>query len=74
MLLVLVALLLPDAAPLLGMFCFGNLMRVSGVVERLSDTAQNALINIITLPQLSGGNEFWINSQYLQTLISYCSA
>ncbi|QEH18618.1 sodium ion-translocating decarboxylase subunit beta [Histophilus somni] len=48
-LLVLVALLLPDAAPLLGMFCFGNLMRVSGVVERLSDTAQNALINIVTI-------------------------
>ncbi|WP_425540727.1 sodium ion-translocating decarboxylase subunit beta, partial [Salmonella enterica] len=36
-LLMLVALLLPDAAPLLGMFCFGNLMRESGVVERLSD-------------------------------------
>lgn len=48
-LLVLVALLLPDAAPLLGMFCFGNLMRVSGVVERLNDTAQNALINIVTI-------------------------
>ncbi|PJG85515.1 sodium ion-translocating decarboxylase subunit beta [Conservatibacter flavescens] len=48
-LLILVALLLPDAAPLLGMFCFGNLMRVSGVVERLSDTAQNALINIVTI-------------------------
>ncbi len=49
LLLVLVALLLPDAAPLLGMFCFGNLMRESGVVERLSDTAQNALINITTI-------------------------
>lgn len=49
MVLVLVALLLPDAAPLLGMFCFGNLMRESGVVERLSDTAQNALINITTI-------------------------
>lgn len=48
-LLLLVALLLPDAAPLLGMFCFGNLLRVSGVVERLSDTAQNALINIVTI-------------------------
>ncbi|QPB43575.1 sodium ion-translocating decarboxylase subunit beta [Rodentibacter haemolyticus] len=48
-LLLLVALLLPDAAPLLGMFCFGNLMRVSGVVERLSDTTQNALINITTI-------------------------
>ncbi|WP_439239640.1 sodium ion-translocating decarboxylase subunit beta [Lonepinella sp. BR2919] len=48
-LLLLVALLLPDAAPLLGMFCFGNLMKVSGVVDRLSDTTQNALINIVTI-------------------------
>lgn len=47
--LVLVALFLPSAAPLLGMFCLGNLMRESGVVERLSDTAQNALINITTI-------------------------
>ena len=49
MLLILVALFLPDAAPLLGMFCFGNLMRECGVVERLSDTSQNALINIVTI-------------------------
>ncbi|GHE20922.1 sodium ion-translocating decarboxylase subunit beta [Halomonas urumqiensis] len=48
-LLLLVALFLPDASPLLGMFCFGNLMRECGVVERLSDTAQNALINIVTI-------------------------
>ena len=48
-LLLLVALLLPDAAPLLGMFAFGNLMKESGVVERLSDTTQNALINIVTI-------------------------
>ena len=48
-LLVLVAMLLPDAAPLLGMFCFGNLMRECGVVNRLSDTAQNALINVVTI-------------------------
>jgi carboxybiotin decarboxylase len=48
-LLVLVAFLLPDAAPLLGMFCFGNLMRECGVVNRLSDTTQNALINIVTI-------------------------
>lgn len=47
--LVLTALFLPDAAPLLGMFCFGNLMKECGVVERLSDTAQNALINIVTI-------------------------
>lgn len=49
MLLILVALFLPSAAPLLGMFCFGNLMRECGVVARLSDTTQNALINIVTI-------------------------
>ncbi|GAA5442119.1 oxaloacetate decarboxylase beta chain [Microbulbifer sp. NBRC 101763] len=49
LLLILVALFLPAAAPLLGMFCFGNLMRECGVVARLSDTAQNALINITTI-------------------------
>lgn len=49
MLLILVALAVPSAAPLLGMFCFGNLMRECGVVERLADTAQNALINIVTI-------------------------
>ncbi|MEZ5535701.1 MAG: sodium ion-translocating decarboxylase subunit beta [Thiolinea sp.] len=49
LLLILVALFLPTAAPLLGMFCFGNLMREAGVVDRLSDTAQNALINIVTI-------------------------
>jgi carboxybiotin decarboxylase len=48
-LVVLVALLLPSAAPLLGMFCFGNLMKESGVVDRLADTVQNALINIVTI-------------------------
>ena len=49
MLLLLVGLLLPDAAPLLGMFAFGNLMKECGVVDRLSDTTQNALINIVTI-------------------------
>ena len=49
MLLLLVALLVPSAAPLLVMFCFGNLMRECGVVNRLSDTTQNALINITTI-------------------------
>jgi carboxybiotin decarboxylase len=42
-------LLLPSAAPLIGFFMFGNLMKECGVVARLSDTAQNALINIITI-------------------------
>ncbi len=42
-------LLLPSAAPLIGFFMFGNLMRECGVVERLSQTAQNAMINIVTI-------------------------
>lgn len=45
----LIGMLLPDAAPLVGMFAFGNLMRESGVVERLADTSRNALINIVTI-------------------------
>ena len=48
-LIILVAMFLPSSAPLLGMFCFGNVMRECGVVDRLSDTAQNALINITTI-------------------------
>ncbi|MFT7414205.1 MAG: sodium ion-translocating decarboxylase beta subunit [Methylophagaceae bacterium] len=49
LLLILVAFLLPDAAPLLGMFCFGNLMKECAVVDRLSNTTQNALINTVTI-------------------------
>jgi oxaloacetate decarboxylase beta subunit len=49
LLMILVGLCLPSAAPLLGMFCFGNLMRECGVVDRLNDTTQNALINITTI-------------------------
>lgn len=49
MLLFLCALLLPSAAPLVGMFCLGNLMNSCGMVERLSKTAQNELINIVTI-------------------------
>lgn len=49
LLLLLVALLLPSAAPLLGMLCFGNLMRECGVVNRLSETTQNSLINTVTI-------------------------
>lgn len=49
MLLLLVASMVPSAAPLLGMFCFGNLMRECGVVDRLSDTTQKSLINITTI-------------------------
>ena len=43
------SLLLPSVAPLLGMLMLGNIFRESGVVERLSDTAQNALCNIVTI-------------------------
>lgn len=46
---VLVSLLLPDAASLVGMLMLGNLMRESGVVSRISNTAQNELMNIITI-------------------------
>ena len=49
LLLLLVAMLLPSAAPLIGMLAFGNLMRECGVVDRLADTTQNALINIVTI-------------------------
>ena len=42
-------LLLPSVAPLIGMLMLGNLFKESGVVDRLSDTAQNALINIVTI-------------------------
>ncbi len=49
MLLTLCAVLLPSAAPLVGMFCLGNLMNSCGVVERLSKTSQNELINIVTI-------------------------
>ena len=43
------AFLLPSAAPLIGAFMFGNLAKESGVVDRLSDTMQNSLINIVTI-------------------------
>ena len=45
----LVSFLVPDAAPLVGMLMLGNLMRESGVVDRLVKTAQNELMNIITI-------------------------
>ncbi len=46
---IIVCLFLPSAAPLIGMLMLGNLFRESGVTERLSETAQNALINIVTI-------------------------
>lgn len=47
--LLLTLLFLPAATPLVGMFCLGNLMKECGVVDRLSNTAQNELINIVTI-------------------------
>lgn len=47
--LVLAILVLPEATPLIGAFMFGNFLKESGVVDRLSDTMQNALINIVTI-------------------------
>ena len=48
-LLILCILVLPDATPLVGALCFGNFLKESGVVDRLSDTMQNSLINIVTI-------------------------
>ena len=47
--LLLAILILPDATPLIGALCFGNFAKESGVVDRLSDTMQNSLINVITI-------------------------
>ena len=46
---ILCSMILPDVAPLLGMLMLGNLFKESGVVDRLSETAQNALCNIVTI-------------------------
>ncbi len=46
---IVIALLIPPVTPLMGMFMLGNFMRESNVVERLSNTAQNALMNIVTI-------------------------
>ena len=45
-----VILLIPETAPLIGMLMLGNLFKETGVTDRLSDTAQNALCNIVTIP------------------------
>ncbi len=49
MVLTLAILVLPESTPLIGAFLFGNFLKESGVVERLNDTLQNALINIVTI-------------------------
>ncbi|MGB6017999.1 MAG: sodium ion-translocating decarboxylase subunit beta [Sulfurimonadaceae bacterium] len=49
MVLSLAIMVLPDSTPLIGAFMFGNFLKESGVVERLNDTLQNSLINIVTI-------------------------
>ena len=66
-----VALLLPDTAALIGCLMFGNLMKETGVTERLSDTMQNALMNIITILLSTSVGATMVGSNFLtvQTLL-----
>ena len=67
---VFVALLLPDTAPLIGCLMLGNLFKETGVTDRLSDTVQNALMNIVTilLSTAVGATMVGANFLTLQTL------
>jgi len=65
-----VALLLPDTAPLIGCLMLGNLFKECGVTERLSDTVQNALMNIVTILLSTSVGATMVGSNFLtvQTL------
>ncbi len=65
-----VALLLPDTAPLIGCLMLGNLFKETGVTDRLSDTAQNALMNIVTILLSTSVGATMVGSNFLtvQTL------
>ena len=65
-----VALLLPDTAPLIGCLMLGNLLKETGVTDRLSDTVQNALMNIVTILLSTSVGATMIGSNFLtvQTL------
>jgi oxaloacetate decarboxylase beta subunit len=65
-----VALLLPDTAPLIGCLMLGNLLKECGVTDRLSDTAQNALMNIVTILLSTSVGATMVGSNFLtvQTL------
>ena len=65
-----VALLLPDTAPLIGCLMLGNLLNETGVTSRLSDTAQNALMNIVTILLSTSVGATMVGSNFLtvQTL------
>ena len=60
-----VALLLPDTAPLIGCLMLGNILKESGVTDRLSDTAQNALMNIVTVLLSTSVGATMIGSNFL---------
>ena len=65
-----VALLLPDTAPLIGCLMLGNLLKETGVTDRLSDTVQNALMNIVTILLSTAVGSTMVGSNFLtgQTL------
>jgi len=60
-----VALLLPDTAPLIGCLMLGNLLKETGVTDRLSDTAQNALMNIVTILLSTSVGATMVGSNFL---------
>ena len=60
-----VALLLPDTAPLIGCLMLGNLFKETGVTDRLSDTAQNALMNIVTVLLSTSVGATMVGSNFL---------
>ena len=62
---VFVALLLPDTAPLIGCLMLGNLFKECGVTERLSDTVQNALMNIVTILLSTAVGATMVGSNFL---------
>ena len=62
-----VALLLPDTAALIGCLMFGNLLKETGVTDRLSDTVQNALMNIVTILLSTAVGATMVGSNFLTT-------
>ncbi len=60
-----VACLLPDTAPLIGCLMFGNLLKETGVTDRLSDTVQNALMNIVTILLSTAVGATMVGSNFL---------
>ena len=65
MVVIFVALLLPDTAPLIGCLMLGNLFKETGVTDRLSDTVQNALMNIVTIMLSTAVGATMVGSTFL---------